>query len=53
MREERLNVDSGQWLVAVRRLRVRFESFADDGAARAADALDDLSDVLEKANASC
>jgi len=48
MREERLNVDSGQWLVAVRRLRVRFESFADDGAARAADALDDLSDVLEK-----
>lgn len=46
-REERLNVDSGQWLDAARRLRVRFESFADDGAERAADALDDLSGVLE------
>ncbi|PKG48419.1 DEAD/DEAH box helicase [Halomonas sp. MES3-P3E] len=47
-REERLNVDSGQWLDAARRLRVRFESFADDGAERAVDALDDLSDVLKE-----
>jgi len=47
-REDRLNVDSGQWLEAARRLRVRYESFADDGAERAAEALDDLSDALEK-----
>jgi hypothetical protein len=46
-RAELLNVDSGQCLDAARRLRVRFESFADDGAERAADALVDLSDVLE------
>jgi len=47
-REDRLNVGSGQWLEAARRLRVRYESFADDGAERAAEALDDLSDAFEK-----
>ena len=42
MREEKLNHDSNQWLDAARRLRIRPESFADDGPERAADALDDL-----------
>nr|WP_025827229.1 AAA domain-containing protein [Acetobacter persici] len=42
------NIASGQWLDATRRLRVRLESFADDGAERATDALDTLNDVLEE-----
>lgn len=48
-REEKLNdgATQTQWLDAVRRLRVRHESFADDGPDRAADALDDLDEVLE------
>lgn len=46
--EENLNDDSTQWLDAVRRLRVRHESFSDDGPERAMDALDDLRDVLEE-----
>lgn len=46
-REERINDDSNQWLDAVRRLRIRPESFADDGPERATDALVDLKDVLE------
>lgn len=48
LHEEKLNDDSRHWLDAVRRLRIRPESFADDGPERAADALVDLSDVLEK-----
>lgn len=47
-REEKLNDGSTQWLDAVRRLRVRPESFSDDGPDRAADALDDLHEVLEE-----
>ncbi|MER2512943.1 MAG: AAA domain-containing protein [Nitrosomonas ureae] len=47
-REEKLNEDSSQWLNAARRLRVRPESFSDDGPERSADALDDLHDVLEE-----
>lgn len=46
--EEKLNDNSNQWLDAVRRLRIRSESFADDGPERATDALDDLNGVLEK-----
>ena len=46
--EERLNGESNQMLDAVRRLRVRSESFADDGPERATDALDDLKDDLEE-----
>ncbi len=46
--EEALASESNSLLVAVRRLRIRAESFADDGAERATDALDDLNDVLEK-----
>ena len=48
LREEKLNHDSNQWLDATRRLRIRPESFADDGPERAADALDDLRDGLAK-----
>jgi len=48
LREEKLNQDSNQWLDATRRLRIRPESFADDGPERAADALDDLRDALAK-----
>lgn len=48
--EEKLNDNSNQWLDAVRRLRIRPESFADDGPDRATDALDDLKDVLEKSD---
>jgi hypothetical protein len=48
MREEKLNNDSSQWLDAARRLRVRYESFSDDGPERSADTLDDLSDILEE-----
>lgn len=47
-REEKLNDESHQWLDAARRLRIRPESFDDDGPDRAADALDDLRDALEK-----
>ena len=46
--EENLNDGSTQWLDAARRLRVRHESFSDDGPERAMDALDDLRDVLEE-----
>lgn len=48
LREEELNHDSNQWLDATRRLRIRSESFADDGPERASDTLDDLRDELEK-----
>lgn len=47
-REEKLNEDSSQWLNAARRLRVRSESFSDDGPERSVDALEDLHDVLEE-----
>ena len=47
-REEKLNDDSSQWLNAARSLRVRPESFSDDGPERSGDALDDLRDVLEE-----
>jgi len=46
-REEKPDDDSSRWLDTVRRLRVRPESFSDDGPQRAADALDDLSDCLD------
>jgi hypothetical protein len=46
LREEKLNYGSNQWIDATRRLRIRPESFADDGPERAADALDDLRDAL-------
>ena len=47
-REEKLNEASSQWLNAARRIRVRSESFSDDGPERAVDALEDLRDVLEE-----
>lgn len=47
-REERLNDESDRLLNAVRRLRIRPESFTDDGPERATDALDDLRDVLKE-----
>jgi len=47
-RAEHLNADSNPRVDAVRRLRIRPESFADDGPERAADALDDLNDALEE-----
>lgn len=50
--EEKLNDESSQLLDAVRRIRVRPESFADDGPERAADALDDLKEVLEESERS-
>jgi superfamily I DNA/RNA helicase len=43
-----LNAESNPLLDAVRRLRIRPVSFADDGPERATDALDDLKDVLEE-----
>jgi hypothetical protein len=46
--EEKLNAESNPMLDAVRRLRIRPESFADDGPERATDALEDLEDILEK-----
>ena len=46
--EERLNSESNQMLDAVRRLRIRSESFADDGPERATDALVDLDGSLEE-----
>lgn len=47
-RAETLNDNSSQWLHATRRLRVRPESFSDDGPERSVDALADLYDVLEE-----
>ena len=47
-REERLDNEPTQWLAAARRLRIRPESFADDGPERATDALDDLKEALEE-----
>jgi len=46
--EEKLNEGSSQWLNAARRLRVRSQSFSDDGPERSIDALEDLRDVLEE-----
>jgi hypothetical protein len=46
--EENLNNELNPLLDAVRRLRIRPESFADDGPERATDALDDLEDVLKE-----
>jgi hypothetical protein len=45
--QEPLNDESNRLLNAVGRLRVRPESFADDGPERATDALDDLREVIE------
>lgn len=45
--EDQLNDNSNQWLNTVHRLRISPESFADDGSERAADALDELNDILE------
>lgn len=46
--KEKFNADPRKHLLAtVRCLRTRLESFADDGAERAADALDDLKDLLD------
>lgn len=47
-REERLNDESDRLLNAVRRLRIRSESFSDDGPERATEALDVLGDFLEE-----
>jgi DNA polymerase III delta prime subunit len=47
-REETLNPETNPLLDAVRRLRTRPESFADDGPDRAADALEDLKNDIEK-----
>ena len=47
-RAEQLNADSNPRVDAVRRLRIRPESFADDGPERATDALDDLNVALEE-----
>lgn len=44
--EQQLHSDSNRFLESVRRLRHRPEAFADDGPERAADALDDLHDIL-------
>jgi hypothetical protein len=46
--DDNLNAVSNPVLDAVRRLRIRPESFADDGPERATDALDDLKDDLEE-----
>lgn len=46
--EEKLNEDANQWRNSAFRLRVWPESFGDDGPERAADALDDLRDVIEE-----
>lgn len=46
--ESKVSEQSADLLNAVRRLRVRAESFADDGVERATDALEDLKDVLNK-----
>lgn len=47
-REEGLNDESNRRLSVVQRLRVRSESFADDGPERATDALDELKDDLDE-----
>jgi hypothetical protein len=47
-REQKLNGESTQCLDAARRLRIHPESFADDGADRAVDALGDLEGELEE-----
>ena len=47
-REEDLNAETKPLLDVVRRLRIRPESFADDGPDRATDTLDDLKDILEE-----
>jgi len=46
-REEQLNAKSDPLLKAVRQLRHSAEAFLDDGPDRAADALDDLGDILD------
>jgi len=46
--EETISAESNTLLKAVRRLRVRPESFADDGPDQAADALEDLKDKINK-----
>lgn len=46
--EQMLNEYSGQWLNAARRLRVRPESFNDDGPERSGEALEDLREVLKE-----
>lgn len=46
-REKNTGEASGRWFDAVRRLRIRSESFADDGPEQAGYALDDLADALE------
>lgn len=46
--EEQLNAECVPWLEAVRRLRHRPEAFADDGPERAADALEELREVLQR-----
>lgn len=46
--DEKLNEGGSQWLNVVRRLRIHPESFADDGAERAADALDELGGELDR-----
>lgn len=51
--EEKLNDDSSQWLNSVFRLRVRPESFGDDGPERSVEALDNLRDVLEEDERNC
>lgn len=51
--EERLSDDAKPLLEAVRQLRHRPESFADDGPERAVDALDDLHDVLDAHERDC
>lgn len=48
--EEQLNAESNPLLKAVRGLRHTPEAFLDDGPARAADVLDDLSSMLETAD---
>jgi len=45
--KEQLNAEVNPMLDAVRRLRHRAEAFLDDGPDRAADALDDLENILE------
>jgi superfamily I DNA/RNA helicase len=46
--DDKLNEGGSQWLNVVRRLRTHPGSFADDGAERAADALDELSGILDR-----
>lgn len=46
--QQQLTVGNSDLLSATRRLRIRPESFADDGPERATDALEDLSDILDE-----